>query len=71
VSTEAHEALDASKITNTNQLFTPYRGHKAVVQLANQIMGRLIIASQYLAFGKPDGDWHAETQLSSRQEERA
>ena len=30
-------------------------------------MGRLIVASQYLAFRKPDGDWHAKTQLSARQ----
>jgi hypothetical protein len=67
VSAEAHEALDAPKITNINQLLIPYRGRKAVVQLANQIMGRLIIASQYLAFRKPDGDWHPETQLSARQ----
>jgi hypothetical protein len=66
VSTEAHDALDVPKITNINQLLTPYHG-KAVVQLANQIMGRLIIASQYLAFRKPDGDWHPETQLSARQ----
>jgi hypothetical protein len=43
-------------------------GRNAAVQLANQIMGRLIIASQYLAFRKPDGDWHPETQLSARQE---
>jgi hypothetical protein len=71
VSAEAHEAFDAQKITNINQLLIPYRGRKAVVQLANQIMGRLIIASQYLAFRKPGGDWHPETQLSSRQEERA
>ena len=42
-------------------------GRKAAMQLANQIMGRLIIASQYLAFRKPDGDWHPETQLSARQ----
>jgi hypothetical protein len=55
------------QITNINQLVSPYRGRKAVVQLANQIMGRLIIASQYLAFRKPDGDWHPETQLSARQ----
>ena len=50
MSAEAHEAFDAPKITNINQLLIPYRGRKAVVQLANQIMGRLIIASQYLAF---------------------
>jgi hypothetical protein len=55
VRAEAHEAFDAPKITNINQLLIPYRGRKAVVQLANQIMGRLIIASQYLAFRKPDG----------------
>ena len=35
-----------------NQSLIPYRGRKAVVQLTNQIMGRLIIASQYLAFRK-------------------
>ena len=67
MSAEAHEAFDAPKITNINQSLIPYRGRKAVVQLANQIMGRLIIASQYLAFRKPDGDWHPETQLSARQ----
>ena len=67
MSAEAHEVRDISKITNINQLLIPYRGRKAVVQLANQIMGRLIIASQYLAFRKPDGDWHPETQLSARQ----
>ncbi len=43
--------FDAPKITNINQLLIPYRGHKAVVQLANQIMGRLIVASHIWRLG--------------------
>ena len=66
MSTEAHEARDEQKIININQLLIPYPDRKAVMQLANQIMGRLIIASQYLAFRKPDDDWHPENQLSAR-----
>jgi hypothetical protein len=47
-----------------------YRGRNAAVLLANQIMGRRIVASQYLAFRKPDGDWHPETSFQRGKEER-
>jgi hypothetical protein len=72
VRAEAHEAFDAPKIININQSLIPHLAHKAVCAISeSDIMGRLIVASQYLAFRKPGGDWHPETQLSSRQEERA
>jgi hypothetical protein len=45
-------------------------GRKAAMQLANQIMGRLIVASQYLAFRKPDGDCIQRPSFQLGKEER-
>jgi hypothetical protein len=53
VSAEAHEECEDPKITIINQIHIAisYHGRKAVVQLANQIMGRLIVASHIWRLG--------------------